>query len=316
MAKLILRDSTFAFRIWLSAYRLSRVGPGKVGAARLIANPFGKRWTMSRFAGRAVTLGASVLALTLSARPVLAQSAVIAGRVTSESGNALEVSNVFITELHISVPTNAEGRYTFTIPAERVRGQAIALRARSIGYASISKPLTLTAGAHTVDFSLKRDINRLQEVVVTGTVGATPIKKTAFNITSLDQADMPVPSTNALLQLQGKVTGAQVVQPNGRPGQAPSIVLRGPKMLNADGRDQGPLFIVDGIIVTQGSQDLNPQDIESVEVVKGAAASSLYGSRAGSGVIQITTKSARNGAPGVRLSGRTGFDCFELQGGY
>ncbi|HEU4995403.1 MAG TPA: SusC/RagA family TonB-linked outer membrane protein, partial [Gemmatimonadaceae bacterium] len=271
---------------------------------------------MSRFTRRAVTLGASLLALTLSAQSAHAQSAVISGRVTSESGNALEVSNVFITELHISVPANADGRYSITIPAERVRGQAIVLRARAIGYASISKPLTLTAGAHTLDFALKRDINRLQEVVVTGTVGATEIKKTAFNITSLDQADMPVPATNPLLQLQGKVTGVQIVQPSGRPGTAAQAIMRGPKMLNAEGRSQQPLTIVDGIIVTSGLQDINPQDIESVEVVKGAAASSMYGSRAGSGVIQITTKSGRNAAPGVKFGGRMEYGLSDVQGRY
>jgi len=265
---------------------------------------------------RQVRCGALLLALSVTAAETLLAQTVISGRVTSEAGNPLEVSNVFITEMHISVPTNSEGRYTFTIPAERTRGQTVTLRARAIGYASMSKPLTLTGGTLTVDFALKRDVNRLQEVVITGVTGATELKKTAFSITALDQADMPVPSTNALLQLQGKVTGAQIVQPNGRPGQAPSIVLRGPKMLNADGRSQQPLTIIDGIIVSSGSQDINPQDIESVEVVKGAAASSLYGSRAGSGVIQITTKSGRNAAPGVKFGGRTEYGFSDIQGRY
>jgi len=241
---------------------------------------------------------------------------VITGRVTSEAGNPLEVANVFITEMHISVPTNAEGRYTISIPPERVRGQTVSLRARAIGYASLSKPLTLTEGTLTLDFALKRDINRLQEVVITGVTGATEIKKTAFSITSIDQTDMPVPSTNALSQLQGKIPGAQIVSPSGRPGTAPQVILRGVKMLNAEGRSQGPLMIVDGIILTQGTQELNPQDIESVEVVKGAAASSMYGSRAGSGVIQITTKSGRNTAPGVKFGGRTEYGFSDVQGRY
>ena len=98
----------------------------------------------------------------------LAQSATITGRVISDQGNALEVANVYITEMNISVGTNAQGRYTITIPAERVRSQAITLRARAIGYVSANTPFRLTPGAHSFDFTLTRDINRLQEVVITG----------------------------------------------------------------------------------------------------------------------------------------------------
>ena len=259
----------------------------------------------------------SLAMLLTAAQVALAQgAAVITGRVRSEQGNAIETANVFIEELRISAQVQPNGAYSITIPAERVRGQSVTIRARAIGYTSASRPLTVNAGAQTFDFDLKRDINRLQEIVITGVTGATEIKKTPFAITGIDQADLPVPSTNMLATLQGKLTGAQVVQPSGRPGQAPAIVLRGPKSLNAQGRSQGPLFIVDGVIVTNGSQDLNPQDIESIEVIKGAAASSLYGSRAGAGVIQVTTRSGKNASPGVRFSGRAEYGFSDIQGRY
>lgn len=254
--------------------------------------------------------------LVIAPGTALAQGAQISGRVSSESGNLIEVANVFISEMNISVPTNAQGSYTINIPAERVRGQTVTLRVRAIGFTSQGKSITITPGQQSHDFALKRDINRLQEIVITGTTGATEIKKTAFSITSVDQASMPVPSTNALQQLQGKVPGMHMVQPSGQPGAAPSIVMRGPKMLNADGRSQGPLFIIDGVIVSGGSQDLNPQDIESVEVVKGAAASSLYGSRANAGVIQITTKSGKNQSPGVKFNTRAEYGFSDVQGAY
>jgi TonB-linked SusC/RagA family outer membrane protein len=271
-------------------------------------------FNLHRVAVRALLFMAMLLT---GAQTALAQgAAVLTGRVRSEQGNTLETANVFIEELRISSQVQPNGTYSITIPAERVRGQAVTVRARAIGFASASRPLTLTAGSHTIDFELKRDINRLQEIVITGVTGATEIKKTPFAITGIDQADLPVPSTNMLSQLQGKLTGAQIVTPSGRPGTAPSIVLRGPKSLNADGRSQGPLFIVDGVIVTSGSQDLNPQDIESIEVIKGAAASSLYGSRAGAGVIQVTTKSGKNSSPGVRFSGRTEYGFTDIQGAY
>ncbi|HET9453075.1 MAG TPA: SusC/RagA family TonB-linked outer membrane protein, partial [Gemmatimonadaceae bacterium] len=266
---------------------------------------------------RRVSFGTWVFVLLFGfAGSAWAQGATITGRVSSESGNLIEVANVYITEMAISRPTESNGSFTINIPAERVRGQTVMLRVRAIGFASQAKQITITPGQQSHDFVMKRDINRLQEVVITGTTGATEIKKTTFSITSVDQASMPVPSTNALQQLQGKVPGMQMVQPSGQPGAAPAIIMRGPKMLNADGRTQGPLFIVDGVIITGGSQDLNPQDIESVEVVKGAAASSLYGSRANAGVIQITTKSGRNQSAGVRFNTRAEYGFSDVQGAY
>ena len=128
---------------------------------------------------------------------------------------------------------------------------------------------------------LKRDINRLQEVVVTGVTGATEQKKTTFAVTSLNsEQDLVVKPASALASIAGKVPGATVVGANGRPGTAPSIVLRGAHSINATDRDQGPLVIVDGILLNGNSTDINPEDIESIEVVKGAAGASIYGSRA------------------------------------
>jgi TonB-linked SusC/RagA family outer membrane protein len=93
--------------------------------------------------------------------------------------------------------------------------------------------------------------------------------------------------------IQGKVAGATVISGSGRPGAAPTILLRGPTSINASGRNQEPLYIVDGVILSSSMVDIDALDIESIEVVKGAAAASLYGSRAGSGVVQITTRRGR-----------------------
>jgi len=261
---------------------------------------------------RGLPFGIAV-ALLLAAKAASAQgqqSATITGRVTSEQGNVLELANVYVPELNISVPTNGEGRYTITIAGERVRNQTVTLRARAIGYVQQSTPLTVTAGPHTHDFELKRDVNRLQEVVVTGQTAATSQAKTTFTVTALTaEQDMPVTGNSALQTLAGKVAGMSVVSSGGRPGTAPSIVLRGPKSINIDA-SRTPLILVDGVILNGNSNDINPEDIESIEVVKGAAASSLYGSRAGNGVIQITTKSAKNAPPGINITVRqaTGFD--------
>ena len=260
--------------------------------------------------------GLALLVGLASADVAHAQAAIINGRVTSDQGATLELANVYIQEMNISVVTDSAGRYNINIPAERVRGQAVTLRVRRIGFVVVNTAITITPGTQSRDFQLKMDINRLSDVVVTGVTVGTEQKKLPFTVTQLSTEDMPVASSNALTQLQGKITGAQVVMPSGRPGTAPSIVLRGPKSLNASGRTQGPLVIVDGVILDGGTQDLNPLDIETMEVVKGAAGSSIYGSRAGAGVIQITTKSGRNAPMGIRFNARNEVGFSDIQGAY
>jgi TonB-linked SusC/RagA family outer membrane protein len=258
-------------------------------------------------------------AVLLFLLPSMAQAqgpAVITGQVKSEFGDPLENANVYIVELALSVGTNATGKYTVTIPADRVRGQALQLRARAIGYKAELKPLTIRAGNQTIDFALQKDVNRLQEIVTTGVTGATEQKKLAFSVAQVSDKDMPVPGSNPLSQLQGKVAGANIVSASGRPGTAPAIILRGPQSINASGRGQDPLYIIDGVISQGGLQDINPQDIENIEVVKGAAASSLYGSRAGNGVIQITTRSGKNQSEGVRFRAQMEYGQSDIEREY
>jgi TonB-linked SusC/RagA family outer membrane protein len=257
-----------------------------------------------------------------------AQGTTITGTVTSEQGQQLYGANVFITEMNISVGTNEQGKFTLTIPAERARGQTVQLRVRSIGFVPDAKAVTLSEGSQTINFTLKADVNRLQEIVVTGVTGATERAKVPFTVAHVDSADMPVLAVNPLTQLQGKVPGANIAAASGRPGATPSVILRGPTSINGQGRGQEPLYVVDGVILSSGSLvmggamsgggigDLNPSDIESVEVVKGAAAASLYGSRAGAGVIQITTKKGKGGNDGVRFNFRSEYGMSDVQGDF
>ncbi|MFI5208139.1 MAG: SusC/RagA family TonB-linked outer membrane protein, partial [Gemmatimonadales bacterium] len=199
-------------------------------------------------------------------------------------------------------------RFLMTIPGDRVRGQQLQLRVRAIGYRPSSRPVTISVGEQTADFSLAADVNRLDEIVVTGVMEGTEKARLPFTVSTVDAADVPVPATDPLRMLAGRVPGASVVSASGRPGDAPAIILRGPTSLNASGRSQEPLYIVDGTIINGNLPDLNPADIENIEVVKGAAAASLYGARAGNGVIQITTRSGRRAADGMsfNLRGETG----------
>lgn len=265
-------------------------------------------------------LGASILALLLTftaATDAQAQgAATVTGRVTTEAGQPLFGANVTIEALAISVGTNEEGRYSISVPGARVRGQQVVLRVRSFGYVPEVKSITLSEGSQTHDFSMKQDVNRLSQVVVTGVTGATEMKKLPFTVAQVTAEDMPVPGSNPLTQLQGKVPGANIVSASGRPGSSPAVILRGPQSINGSGRGQEPLYIIDGVISQGGLQDINPQDIENVEVVKGAAASSLYGSRAGNGVIQITTRSGKNVGEGVRFRTQLEYGGAEMENEY
>lgn len=230
-------------------------------------------------------------------------AATISGRITTADGGTIQ-GGVQIPELTVSVAAQENGRYTINIPGQRIKGQLVTLVARAIGYKPARKVITLSAGSQTVDFSLEKDVLKLNELVVTGVTGATEQRKVPFAVASVTEKDMPVAGANILTQLQGKVPGAAIVSASGRPGAEPAVLLRGPTSINASGRGQGPLYVVDGIILNGPLPDLNPLDIERIEVVRGAAAASLYGARAGNGVIQIQTKSGKTGGDGVKFGVR------------
>ena len=163
------------------------------------------------------------------------QSAVITGKVTSEVGQPVSQANVYINDLTISVATNDQGVYTITIPAARVQGQAVNLRVRAIGYQPGVVPIRITSGTQTQNFSLKQDINRLNEIVVTGVVGeGTERAKVPFAVGRVTSEEMPVPALNPVQQLAGKVPGVRIGQTGGRPGSSPEILLRAPTSINAD----------------------------------------------------------------------------------
>jgi TonB-linked SusC/RagA family outer membrane protein len=255
-------------------------------------------------------LGLAVAVPTLHAQQ---QGATITGRVTSEFGQPIDQANVYINELTISVGTNAQGAFTITIPAARVSGQAMNLRVRAIGYQPGVVPIRITAGSQTQNFELKQDVNRLNEVVVTGVVGdGVERSKVPFSVGRVTNEDLPVPALDPVTALEGKVAGVRIASTSGQPGSTPEVMLRGPTSINAQGRSQQPLFVVDGVVLNVGSFDeLGGLDIESVEVVKGAAGASIYGATAANGVIVIKTKRGAN-QEGVKITARTEYGFSDL----
>jgi TonB-linked SusC/RagA family outer membrane protein len=246
-----------------------------------------------------------------------ASGTTISGRVVTDAGEPLPGASVGIQTLGVGAITNDQGRYTFIIPAARVTGQQVTILARFLGYRPQSRTITLNAGTLEQNFELERDVNRLSAIVTTGVAGETEQRKTAISVTRVDAEEISrVPAVNPLSALQGKVPGANIVSTSGQPGAAPQVLLRAPISINASGRQggQSPLIVVDGIITNGSMADLNPLDIENVEVVKGAAAASLYGARAGNGVIQITTKSGRNlGSNSTRFNARAEYGMNDIE---
>ncbi len=242
----------------------------------------------------------------------LAQGAVITGKVTSEAGLPIEAATIFITEMSLGVASNAQGVYTLTVPAARVTGANAILRVRAIGYRPEEFSFRVVAGRIAHDFALKIDVNRLSEVVVTGSIEGTERAKVPFAVGRLTTEDVPVPSPNPLAALQGKVPGMRIAATGGQPGSEPQIMMRGPTSINATGRTQSPLIIVDGVIMRVGAlTEIGGLDIESVEVVKGAAGASLYGASAANGVMIIKTKRGSS-QDGVSFNVRTEYGFSDL----
>jgi TonB-dependent SusC/RagA subfamily outer membrane receptor len=270
-----------------------------------------------------VRRAAGALALALVALPMAltaqAPTGTVRGRVTdASSGRGLPDAQVVVTGTRAGALTNASGEYTITAVPTGPRSITV----RRIGYLPATRAVTVVAGGTaTADFAVNQSAINLSEVVVTGTAAPTEKRRVGTSIASVDTASLAKAAPVTIDQaLQGKVAGAQITQNSGGPGGGGiSIRLRGTGSL-ISGSD--PLYVVDGVIIDNGSAqlvdlgaranpqnrlaDLNPADIERVEIIRGAAAAALYGSRASNGVVQIFTKRGTIGKPRVSFTTRYG----------
>ncbi|NGP77023.1 SusC/RagA family TonB-linked outer membrane protein [Balneolaceae bacterium YR4-1] len=222
-----------------------------------------------------------------------AQTGTISGTVTdSQTGEVIPGVNVFVVGAERGSATNAEGQYTI----ENVPYGTYRLRVTFIGYKRKTVEVDLQSSEETVNIALEQDVLGMDQVVVTGVISETAREKTTFSVeqVSTDELDK-APAISATAALQGKVAAVDVVQSSGLPGSGSSITLRGTGSIQGSNQ---PLYIVDGAILASEPTDLDPQDIANIEVVKGAAAASLYGSRAQNGIINITTKRGDRGSLG------------------
>lgn len=269
--------------------------------------------------------GATVLALiALAAGELLAQRRV-SGKVTEEgSGSPLGNVSVQLVGTTTGAYTNDAGAFSLMVP-----NGAVSVRVRRIGYQL--KTVLVPANGSSVDVVLKKDVLQLEGIVVTGQQGTLERKNAATAVVSVaGEALSAVPSNSLDQALQGKVVGARINLNSGAPGGGGQIQIRGVTSILGNGQ---PLFVIDGVVMSNAAinsganaitnaaggsnssgqdnptnrlADMNPAEIEDVQVLKGAAAASLYGSRATNGVVVITTKRGKAGAPKWSFTQRVG----------
>ncbi len=267
---------------------------------------------------------AAALLLCLSSVPLLAQGREITGKVTDAgTGTPLTEATIGVAGSQVGVRTNERGEYRIRVPAGD-----ITLMARAIGFKRTE--LKVQSAQSTADFKLDKDVLELEGVTVTGQ--ATTVDRrnatTAVATVSADEL-MTAPAKSLEGNLAGKVVGASIMENSGVPGGGMQIQIRGATSILASG---DPLYVVDGVIVSNASisgglasisrssgstastqdqtvnrlADLNPNDIENIEVLKSAAATAIYGSRATNGVVVITTKKGKAGQTHYNVTQRMG----------
>lgn len=256
---------------------------------------------------RAATLAVAAMGFLASSGFGQGQPAVVTGKVTNDRGEVLAGARIQIVNTNFIATTNVSGVYTLNVSADQARGQDVNVTASAVGHLAKTSTIKATPGSQTLDFVLTASPLHLEEVVTTGTAAATSTKKLTFAVGVVSDEQLQIaPSATALGALQGKVAGVEVFSSNGMPGTSPQIKLRGATSITGS---QDPLVVIDGTISSLTSMaDIASEDIERVEVVKGAAASSLYGSNGANGVIQIfTRRGARLPEGKVQVTARTEF---------
>ncbi|MEQ1855956.1 MAG: SusC/RagA family TonB-linked outer membrane protein [Longimicrobiales bacterium] len=276
-------------------------------------------------------LSVYAIALAIVASPASAQEpTTLTGSVLTPAGVPVEAATVFIESLNLGVLSNAQGRFILIVPASRRVGDArVDVRASQIGRTSQVQTITLQPGTQVVDFVLADDPLLLEAIVVTGVGLDIERQKLGVTINSVSSNEVALSNeVNLVAALAGKAPNVEVTSSSGDPGASSYIRIRGANSMLGDNQ---PLFVVDGVPIDNSSSqienrqflgntagtantnrgmDLNPNDIESIEILKGAAAAAIYGSRASNGVVLVTTKRGRPGTNSVQY--RSSFSWNEV----
>ncbi|WP_316738771.1 SusC/RagA family TonB-linked outer membrane protein [Pedobacter aquatilis] len=221
----------------------------------------------------------------------------IRGKVT-DSKDKLPVAGATIRSKKTNKATITNTRGEFGLPSVATQDTVI------ISYQGYLQQVIPASTATEINVELKEDVHQLTDVVVTGVAEGTSRKKLTFALTKVSTEQInTVPATDASQTLRGKVAGIQISQSSGN--SPATVYLRGAKSVSGN---IAPLLVVDGFVTALNLADLNPQDIESIEVVKGAAASALYGTRGEGGIIQVLTKKGKgSGKVNIVIDNEFGF---------
>lgn len=228
----------------------------------------------------------------------------LTGKVISEDDKMpLPNVTVVLKGKSIAVETSMEGDYAIQVSSSDV------IQFRMVGYVMQEIP----AGAYkTLDVYMKPDVSALNEVVVTG-YGTASRTKITSSIAKLDSKVLETGMrSNPAQALAGTIAGLRVSTATGRPGSLPTITLRGGTNFDGSG---SPLIVVDGQVRASLS-DINPDDIESMEVLKDASATAIYGARASNGVVLITSKRGKSGSSSITFKSKTGINFLNIPYNY
>ena len=227
-----------------------------------------------------------VFLLIIPCTHLLAQGNSVQGQVTSLAGEPLPGVNIIIQGTTEGTVSDIDGNYTLT-----VNDPNAVLLFSFIGYTSQEVPVN---GQSTINVVLEEDVEQLDEVVV---IGYGTVRKSDLTgaVSSIKNEDLVrIPSSNPMQAVQGKIAGVQVTSSSGAPGADPVVRVRGIGTFN----NASPIYVVDGVI-TDDISFLNAADIQSMEVLKDASATAIYGARGANGVIMVTTRHAQEGQPTV-----------------
>jgi TonB-linked SusC/RagA family outer membrane protein len=206
----------------------------------------------------------------------------VTGVVTDQDGKKLQSVSVTVPGTSVGTTTDLNGNYKITVPAN-----ATELQFSIVGY----QPQTVAvSGRNEVNVTLQLTTGALADVVVVGygTQRKRDVTGTISTVKGDDFKNLPV--TNAAQDLQGRASGVDIIRSDGAPGSVPSIRIRGTGTIN----NSDPLIVIDGV-PSGGLNDVNPNDIASIEILKDASSSAIYGTRAANGVVLITTKKGNYG---------------------
>ncbi len=237
--------------------------------------------------------------LMVSTYTLFAQNSTVSGTVQAAGGEPL--IGVSVTEVATGKGTLTDVNGSFTL---QVSSASASLRFTYVGYVSVTEALN---GRTALTITMDENTEVLEEVVVIG-YGVTRKSDLTGSVASIKSESLEkFPTANVTEMLRGQAAGLNVTLDNSAPGGASRILVRGVRSLSGG---QSPLFIVDGMIVPH-INDLNPNDVASIEVLKDASSQAIYGSRASNGVILVTTKRGKEGKTSVDVSAYTGFQDYK-----